>query len=87
MSDCKHFDHGKPTETVTRLVGECPLCEIECLEDLVHRQAEILSGDALALHGGPRKDGDWSHHDLAELAQKMMEERRTMQMILDGAYG
>lgn len=47
--------------------------EVEDLARLLEKQSDILRRTANALHGGPLKDGYWSHHDLPELAARLRE--------------
>jgi hypothetical protein len=39
--------------------------------ELITSQGVILNAVADALHGGPLKDGWWSHHDLGQISTKM----------------
>ena len=45
--------------------------EEELTMNLVAGQGNILRDVANALHGGPLKNGWWSHHDLSEIALGM----------------
>jgi ribosomal silencing factor RsfS len=51
-------------------------------ENLIAQQATILRKVANALHNGELKDGEWSHHDLGELAVKIMAERHRLKYLL-----
>ncbi len=46
------------------------------------RMAELLSGVANALHGGPLENGCWSWHDLPDLAKKLREENEHLDAML-----
>jgi hypothetical protein len=72
---------GKPTTRRCQhgqLRLKCELCDrdrkIEVLEELCHRQSEILTGVAIALRGEPAQSTVWAHHDLVERAQFVMSE-------------
>jgi len=57
---------------------KCELCDrerkIEVLDRLCHRQSELLTGIALALRGEPDEGNAWSHHDLVERTQDLVDE-------------
>jgi hypothetical protein len=63
--------HGK-------LSRSCELCDrerkIESLDRLCRRQSTILTGVAIAVRGEPEDAFAWSHHDLAERTQAVVEE-------------
>ena len=63
--------HGK-------LSRSCELCDrerkIESLDRLCRRQSTILTGVAIAVRGEPEDTFAWSHHDLAERTQAVVEE-------------
>ena len=56
--------------------------EAELCENLVGRQARILRTVANALHGGELKNGEWSHHDLGEIAIAKMAEIHRLRALL-----
>lgn len=51
-------------------------------ESLIGRQAHILRKVANALHGGELKNGEWSHHDLGEIAIEKMAEIHRLRALL-----
>lgn len=56
--------------------------EAELSDDLIGRQGNILRKVANALHGGELHDGEWSHHDLGELALDVVAERDRLRGLL-----
>jgi hypothetical protein len=57
---------------------KCELCDrerkIEVLDRLCHRQSELLAGIATVLRGDPVEGQAWSHHDLVERTQDLVDE-------------
>jgi hypothetical protein len=69
MNACKHG----------QLARSCNVCELEqerCdLQDLVARQAALLTAAANALRGPPPELTLWSHHDVPQLIDALRAER------------
>jgi hypothetical protein len=67
--------HGK-------LSRNCGLCDrerkIESLDRLCSRQSAILTGVANTLRGDPDETSTWSHHDLVERVQAVIDESRAL---------
>jgi hypothetical protein len=60
------------SEKIMELSSENEELKIDAIDEdrLRTRLAELLTGTANALHGGPLKNGSWSWHDLPVLAEQ-----------------
>jgi hypothetical protein len=56
--------------------------ESEHMNRLIHRQGELLTSAVNILHGGQMENGFWSHHDIAELTQQVMDRNRDLEIRL-----
>jgi hypothetical protein len=81
-------DHS-PETLAAAVIARIEAYEAEEAEASVHaeRQAELLHGIAVAIHGGPLENGLWSWHDLPELVQQTVAERDRLRAFATSVTG
>jgi hypothetical protein len=90
-----YLDFGDD-ETSMRVVKDCLIAaisvspmikqyeeEIESYHHLTTLQSKLLSDTVKVLRGTPPANTLWSHHDVAELAEKLMKEKKVLQRKLN----